>query len=344
VVGSGDDIDVVGVHEKDIRMNPQITGKKIANSIKKQLEHSQKTNKLLIEFMPGPIEPKILTSDFVKSISKKLPSGLVIKIRDFLITFATRYLNAGAGMEEDILHVMGEILDDYYIFGCSNFDDIKSLQNYQFYYTESLKGFVVALAIRTDNAIVVDKKLPLTPRGNRFKIERGWHNFCIDKIEGKPAAYEYVKRMGWPEDYIKIHVEQVFSKTFYHPLAFRDNEQIYPFPAGFFVKDTIPTNRKIRKDEVELFVTSARKTISNFGDFLKDLHNKSAKFTLIVEGMDIVGIFGGKINIMKKMLDEALGDSPYLVLFGSGEHSKKPNEKPIFCNYSMAMLSILGKE
>ncbi|RLG18063.1 hypothetical protein DRN75_02575 [Nanoarchaeota archaeon] len=344
VAGSGD-IDVSADYGEKVIYNPTSIGRKIGKTISRKLKDSKKRNKLLIEFTTGPTEPTWIASpriyNFIKYFYKKLPLRISWFLRDLIINTYIALSPSGPGMEEDVLYAMSEPLNKYYLIGCSTFDDMASLKHYQFLNSIALKDSTVALGLSLNNKIILDRKLSLISLGKKFKIKKGWKDFCIDLINNQPASTQYLREMGWPRVYMEAHIEQVTKKTFYYPLGFKDNDQIYTFPVGFFFGESIVSNRKIRKDEVELFLTSSKKTLEDVENYLKLITEKKTKFTLIIKGAPMIGVFGAHINVMKKIMDYYLNNSPYLMLFGSGEHSKKPNEKAIFNNFSTVMLSIL---
>ena len=82
-------------------------------------------------------------------------------------------------------------------------------------------------------------------------------------------------------------------------------------------------------NEVEVFQTSSRKLFITLDEYLIKLKEKEIIFTFMIGAAEVPGIVGNKLYSMKNMMDTVLSNSPYLVIFGAGEHSKKPSQKGI---------------
>jgi hypothetical protein len=325
--------------------NPITIGKKLGKALS---EHDSgiRKNKLVIEFSQGPTEPKgyshIINLKIFEYIYKNLPKNFAWYLRDMFTRVYLKLIRGGPGNEEEILHAMAEYLPEHYLIGCSMFDDMKILHNYQFYNEVLLDRSTVALMIALDEHVQLERRLPIIPTNKKFRIKRGWNDFSIDLIDGHPAVTRYFEEMGWPKEYIKPHIRQLVRETFYYPFGFREGEQIYPFPAGFFFYESIMQNRKIKKDEIELFLTSGKKTLEGVEECLQTVQDRKNIFTFTVFGFQILNMLGEKINRIKEIMDNSLNKSPYLMLFDSGEHSKKPHERVMFTDYGIVMMSILG--
>jgi len=340
VAGAGDGMDIAGGYANNVRRAPIMAGKKIAKSIKEQLSNSTKENKLLIEFTTGAKEPKIMTYDIIRNLSGKLPNKVWWSVRDILNEIVVKYFNEGQGMEGAVLDAVGENLEDYYIIGAPTFDDLGALRNYQFYNAKVLEGGVVGLGITSNNPILADRRFPPIPTGKKFKIKRGWGNFWIDQVDGQPAAIQFFKEIGWPPEYAKTHIVKLMSKTYFQVLGFEHEGVKYAFPLGFFFGKSILTNIQIKKDEIELFLTSTKRILSILDDYFKYFDSKKQHMSFMFGTPPIIGMFGANIWKIKEVLDSYHNNLPYLVLFGAGELFKRPNDNAIFSDYSLVMLSI----
>jgi len=344
VVASKGDIDVSADYGEKVIYNPTSIGRKIGKTISRKLKDSKKRNKLLVEFTTGPTEPTWIASpriyNFIKYFYKKFPLRISWFLRDMILKSYITLFPSGPGMEEEVLFGISENLDEYHLFGCSTFDDTKCLKNYQFYNNKILHNSTVAIGLALDKEIITEQSTYVIPTEKKVNIKRGWGGYMIDLINNKPATDEYIKEMGWPAEYIKENIEQVTRKTFYYPLGFRDNNKLHPFATGFFFGESIVTNRKIKKDEIEFLLTSAKKLVSDFDGMLKKLEEKETVFTIVATDQPPIGILGVNINILKKALDKSTRGSPYLMLFGVGEHLKMPYEAGVFENGVVIGLSI----
>ncbi len=257
VVASGENIDVAGAFSKNIFRDPYSSGIEVASDINNVLMNSKRRSKILFEFPSGPIEPKIVMNRFIRKIFKKIPSIIAPMISDTLLFVGRKYFQYGASVEEYVNEKIIETIPDCYMIGGSTFDDLKVLRHYQFYNKEVSKRAISALGISVNNKVIVDKKVSLSSTGRKMKINRGWGNYSITKINNKPAVSQYIKEMNWPEDYSKIlHVDDVGKKTWYLELGFIDNGEIYPIIRGLFFGEIIWVGGEIKKDEIEIFLTS----------------------------------------------------------------------------------------
>jgi len=329
----------IGVGRKT-RRTPTSTGEKFAKTINDGLKSSKKKNRLLIEFMTGAKEPEIMTYEKIRNLLGKLPGRIGLLFRDILNEMAVRYFNQCQGMEDEILETFNPILNEYYIFGASTFDDLKALNNFQFYNQDVLDDAIVGLGVSLDEEIFVDRKLPLIPTGRKLKIKKGWKGYWIDEIDGRPAVTTYFEEMGWPKEYVKTHIDKMMVKTFLHPLGFEYKGVTRAFPTGFFFGESILTNVQIRKEEVELFLSSNKQIISHLDEYISLLSNKRQHFTFLTEIGPAIDMLGGSVKKIKEQLDDAPTISEYLFLFMAGEHTKKPGEDVIFGDYSLSILSI----
>lgn len=346
VAGTGD-VDVFSSHFNNVMQTPKTVGKYITKISNSESKKSEKKNKLLIEFITGPTEPTLIAKPImynsIRFLYRILPKKVSWFIRNLLLDIYILLSPSGPGREEEVLEILSE-LDDFFIIGCSTFDDLKAIRNYQFHNNKVLNNSAVSLGIALDNDIKLKNLSTISPTGKKFKIKRGWKNFMVDLINDKPATTQYLKEMGWPSEYVKEHISQVTRKTVYYGLGFREGNQIHEFAAGFFFGESIVTNRKIKQDEIELLLTSARTIVDNFKNLLNEIcEDNNLIFTLTVIGMQMIGILGSNIEILKRQLDERLKDSPYLVLIGVGQHSKMPHNESLFAQYSITTLSIVGK-
>jgi len=339
VAGSGSNINVITKSRQNIRKNPKLCGESLGKDIAGKFIGNQG---VIMEFMSGPIEPTVMTTEIGRKVSNRIPYRLLSVIRTILAEVATKYLNTGPAREEDILWGMSKYLKDYYFIGCATFDNMKCYEAYQFIDSTVLNGSisVIGLSFGDKVKLRLNRKIPLVATGKTVEVKTGWGEICIDKINGNPAVSEYIREMGWPEEYVQTHIEDISKKTWHYPLAFREDDWIYAFPAGLFFGEIIAMNRRVRRNTLELFLTSAKRTIDDFNELLISPENEEIKFMLVIAGMDILEILGSKINIMKDLLDEKLNNQGYLVLLGAGEYSKKPDEKAIMSNYSIVSLSI----
>lgn len=341
VAGSGEEIEAYMDYESNTRRNPSAVGKKVARRIKNQMIKSKNKNKVIFSFMSGPIEPKILTSGVLRQFIQKIPHRVVCILRDLLVEIGVKYFNTGPAMEETVLESMKPYIEECYLVGCSTFDDMKALKNFQFFNEQVLNGSLVTLTLAINSDIIIEDKIKLKSTGKKFRVKTGWGDFCINDIEDEPFMQRYITEMGWPREYLKTHVEELTKVTFYYPLGFREDDGwIKAFPIGVIFGETSQSNQRIKGDEVELFLTQSKEILSDYESFIKKMQEKNCVFTFVVEAMYVFGILGEKINLIKKIMDEQLEGKPYLIIYGAGEHFKEPKTRIRFDDYARVMMAI----
>ena len=343
VVAEGTDADICSEYAGHIRPTPHHAAKRIASKMMDKLGNGKKKNKLMIEIMSGPKEPKVMTSRIVQRIAELLPHPILLKLRDALFYSSFNFLQYGMNNEEDVLHSLSEKLEEFSIIGYSTFDDLKDLYHYQCFGNKVMDESIVALGIATDDEVFIKRDLPLIRSGRKFEITTGWRDYCIDYINSKKATKQYVKEMGWPDDFIKAHIEQIFHYNFYYPVGFQEGGTTIAFPIGLYFGDTIATNRKIRSKKLEVLYTSSKAIIEQLESYCKEIQGKDIKFSMFIEGAEVPGTLGNRLYKLKEIIDKSLKDKPYVMIFGSGEHSKIGKEKGIFNNFSKVMMSIINQ-
>ncbi|MBN2014444.1 MAG: hypothetical protein JW778_04635 [Candidatus Altiarchaeota archaeon] len=341
VVAGGGDIDVTSAFGRNIFKDPISAGSRVGSKISKELNNSEKRTKLLLEFISGPIEPRIVMGKRVRSLFKKIPDFIAPMVSDILLIIGRKYLQYGASVEKYVDRGIVKSLKDFYLFGCSTFDDSKALRNYQFYDNEVFDRSVVTIGIGINDYVRLDKKISVIPTGKKMQIEKGWQGYSIKRINNKPAVSQYIKEMGWPEDYNSIvSVEDIGKKTWYSQLGHWKDNEIYPIIIGLFFGENIWVGTEITSDEIEVFLTSAKKIINDLKDALIEIRDKRPCFTFFAEVPNIVVIFGEKLYVIKELIDETLKDSPYLTIIGSGLEIKNRNENAKLFQNGFTMLSI----
>jgi hypothetical protein len=346
IAGGGPGIDICSAFDGGIiRRNPKKAGHIVSTAIERSFRQSKKKHKVLIEVMPSPREPPQASSETTQSLIRILPQKAVILLRSAIFELAIQFLQYGQGRETEALEEISKTLDDCYIIGTSTFDDFRDIDHYQFYKNKVTEGGIAALGLSFDNEMLFEHEPPKVRRsGKTMSIKRGWRNLCIDQVNGKPAVSEFLKILDWPKDYAEPHIRQIFHRNYYYPLGYEEDGRLITFPAGFFMGETINTNREIRTERVEIMYTSCDEIFKSLKGFLERIQNRKTVFTLLFDASEVPGFLGDKLYSMKNMIDDATKGSPYLIIFGAGEHSKKPGERALFNNFSRVDLSIFDTD
>jgi hypothetical protein len=230
-----------------------------------------------------------------------------------------------------------KILPEYYFFGLSTFDNIRGLSNFQFCNGDVLRDSMSALAIFTNSKITLQKTIPVLKDKNPHKIRRGWGDYFIDEIDSKDALTRFLEIKGWSPKHIHGDISNV--RTWYFPLSYLKNNRTYVVPPGGAFGQSIGTNLKIHSDEIYFCSTSIAQIIESINKYAEFIKENKPSFSLLTSGFHFIGIFGSKINIMKKIMDEATEGKPYCILFDTAEHTKLPYEEVYTSDYTLNLLT-----
>ena len=340
VLAASGNFDVSSGMFNKIRSKPDVAGKVVGKKISSGLSRSNKANKIIFNFISGPKESEIWTTYLVKNLISKVPYPVFLKLRDVLCSLAANYMQQGVGFEDIILESMENEIQDYYMFGSGTFDDMKARKNSVFYNNNSFPSALASLGISLDNRVIRKRYFPLIHSGKEFRIKRGWKNYWIDEINGKPAVMGYSELLGYPRYFMGEHTERFTYTLFQLPFGYEFNGYEYAFPTGFFMGKSILTNLQIKSDTVELLYTSTALFLKTMKDYFKSLDDGKDYFTFCSAVGVLVGSFGSKIRIIKEVLDEGTKGRPYLLIFNSADFFKTPETRTIVSDYALSFLSI----
>ena len=322
-----------------LRGNPIKTAQVAMNQLNKNV--CEKKNKVLFTVIAGPLNPPLLSNKIVQTIITLVPNQIVNKMHEGLFEISEK-LGYGASWEEIVLKEIELQSPTHKIAGISTFDDTSDTNHCIFSGEKVSTDGMSILEFCFDNDYEIIRESPnIIPSGKQFKIKRGWRNICFTEANGIPATTYYLNElMHWPEEWKMPTVGGVFSRTFYFPMGYTKDKVKYAFPMGLFFGESCTTNQIIKSDELELFYTSHTKFLETLKKNLEKIGNKEKIFSIFIEVGTLPAALGFKMYAVKNIIEEKLGDTPYLSLFGCGEHSKTKKEKAIFNNYGRVVFTI----
>lgn len=334
VAGTGD-VEAAAAHARGVRRSPISRGRKVVTDLKYKINRGlHKQEEIIIGITPGP-RGSWITNEQIQQFLRYFPDQVVYAARDVLVPIVRIIFNQAQALEEEILHGM-QTLDDYLLIGLSAFDDLRALDNFQYYNTQVFDDTVVALVLRIRNNALIESVVPLLPMQKKFFAKLGCGRFSIDYIDGKPAFDEYLHLMNWPSIRRKS-IAQLMQTTFYYPLGYKKDGETFAFPVGSFFGRSIVTNRKIQDENLEIFLTSSQQVLQQVDNKLKLVESPSFLFN--VQCAIILGVFGKRIFIFKRKFDKL--DCPYITVFGGGEFYKQPKQDAKFYNFGLIFLFTL---
>lgn len=316
---------------KDTKKKPKKAAEEVGESILKGFSSSNFDNSFIFQLVSGPTTPQFpgVGSSFI--VKGKITSPIAAR----LIETSTKKLQKGIGREEEVLQNMSEMFNDSFIISGSSSDDMKVLQNYQFFNKKVLANSVVALGLKTNRNIDVkynhgfyklnNEKLVITDSSFEKKI--------IKKINKKSAVKEFLRSIHLSDDMLD---ERLHEKTFYFPLGYENPDKIIsPTAIGAILGDGFSLSFKA--DSTELYVLTA--TGKSILEGIEKCFNKDASLNFGISCCANLVTLGDNIYTLQERLKDELNN--FLVVFTLGEGVYLPTEKSIkFFNETSVIMSI----
>jgi hypothetical protein len=127
--------------------------------------------------------------------------------------------------------------------------------------------------------------------------------------------------------------ERLHRRTFFYPILFEKNEEIFPEVIGVIVGDSIVCGFDVSSDKL-CIGQSSRKILENA--IRKGLQNITSygppEFSFIIYCSAFLETLGRDFFIVQKIIKEAYKDSPFLLISTGGEDFRIPNKIPKHSN------------
>ncbi|PNX46567.1 MAG: hypothetical protein BV456_12080 [Thermoplasmata archaeon M8B2D] len=305
----------------ETKKNPEKASIEFVKKIKDNANQFNSTEKFLFILTSGTKVPSLIGKDVKRVYKSKISSIMVSK----LLKASPRISDKGLGREDKVLEIISKSLPDYKIIGGSSIDDNKLEKNYQFFNDEIFTNSVVGISIETDMNVLIDSQLAVEKTDLIFDISTDDEKCIINKIDGKPATETFFKYLKWPN---YLMDERLFRRTFFYPLIFEKNGELYPEVIGGLAGNSIICGFNLESDR--LFVGQSSSKILN-NALNKSLNNitkmGTINFSLIIYCSALLEALG--INFFKvyKMIKERHNKSPFLLIATGGEDFSIPHNK-----------------
>lgn len=322
-----DEIDVgIGIGSGTKR-NPTNAAKRASNMIKENLQKSKYQNTLVLNLMSGTTIPSFPLIGQKRIISAPFPfiSDLFIQ----LMIFSTKVLQIGMGREPELLDALTTNLEDAYIIGGSCTDDNKIEKNYEFFANKVLTNVILLLAIKTNKSIDVASGFGLKESGKQFRLDKKTAFGCMIKtINNKPAKNEFLRLIGWPEEY--LNEKTIFKKSFQYPFCFYDEQGTLNVKTfGLFFGDYVGVASDLRSKDLFISTGSGLSLVNSVDECWHNLQQPTnLDFVFGVECGIHFEALGRHINTVRNKLNKYLKDgAPYLIINTAGENIYHPVKK-----------------
>lgn len=306
---------------QETKKNPEQAAIEFVRMIKDNKMQSEASEKFLFILASGTKVPS-LTGTGVKRVYRSKISSLMVSK---LLKTSPKISDKGLGREDKILEIISQNLPDYKIIGGSSIDDNRLEKNYQFFNDKIFTNSVIGISIETDLDILMDSQVAVEKTDLIFDISTGDEKCIINKIDGKPATETFFKYLKWPDSLMD---EGLFRRTFFYPLVFEKNGELYPEVIGGLAGSSIICGFDLKSDK--LFIgQSSSKILNNALNKSLDNITKKGKinFSLIIYCSALLEALGNDFFRVNKIIKERHDNSPFLLIATGGEDFSIPYEK-----------------
>ena len=326
----------IGIGE-NTRRNPKKAADKCANDIKNKQNKFHNTN-ILIDVLPGPERPTFFGKD-LPIVSDK---GFIDALGPKYLELSVKYLQKGQGYEEEVIDQLAKDLPDYILFGGSSADSNDLVVNYQFVDKDVKRNTLAGMGINTDLFVDYTHTDGLESTGVEFKISKTAQGARIVKeLDGKSAAETFFGKIGIPKNRLD---DRILRTTFFYPLGFKTKDDyVCPNAIGAVLNNSIAFNYKIQGDHIELLTTSGKMLIGAVNEAINKLKINNPKVGFIISCLARLETLGDNIFRVRERLLQYFKDSPFLLIYSSGENIRFPNEEPHHFNETFNILVATDK-
>ena len=328
---------------KNIKRDPELVAEKCAEEIAKKLSSSKFKNKFLLNLPSGTTTPKIpFFSDNIRVIKSKFFSRLILLGAELSLFFFQK----GPGREEIIIETLAKKLPNFQMIGGSFIDDNKGFYNFQFVNKKVYTNVLITLGIATNLGINVNSNFGLFEKSEKFKITRkSMYDLVIEEINGKNAFNEILRILRWPSYFIEDSA-RILRRTFYAPIGYRLNGELYTSIMAFIYGNGIVVSPKVRCEEACIMTASGYQLINVVDENLKDTVNKKVEFGLITSCIVRLETLGRNVYKVHDKLINHFKGKPFIQMYAVGEDvfSNKHKPKRIANSYNTAIFYLEGEE
>jgi len=310
----GTDVEVSTAIGHNTKKNPHKAVNQITEAIEVQSTYDQN---VLIEFTSTAVIPHIPGIGQQNVILSKTMGNQLLKLVPLM-----NKLNYGYDRADEILDLLADTYSDRLIIGGCTMDDNKMLHNYQFYHDQIHEHSVVALNVSLPNKIGFKHILGFTPLHKTFQITALSNDkHIIKKIDGKSARKRFFDELNIEITEPK-RTYQLFQKSFYYPLGYKQDDIWHSFVIGIIYGDNLIGGSQIKSDELQLLSLSVGSIFQNIKNCSKDIKNNDLSLLFGFACETFLETVGGRIYQVHKEFEQI--NAPFLIVFLAGESFYHP--------------------
>jgi hypothetical protein len=311
---------------RNTKRNPKKAVSDFAEMIKQDIVQSKYSDKLLFVLISGSMVPNLPGIGEKKVIKTNIPSSVVSR----LLKTSMQVSQKGVGREDKIMEEISRQMPDFNIIGGSSIDDNKMEKNFQFFNDEIVTNAVVGLSIETDMNVLMDSQVGVEKTDKIFGVNTAGEKYLINKIDKKPATKTFFESLNWPESLMD---ERLHRRTFFYPILFEKNEEIFPEVIGVIVGNSIVCGFDVLSDKLCIGKSSGKILENAIRKGLQNITRKGIpEFSLIIYCSAFLETLGRDFFLVQKIIKEAYKDSPFLLISTGGEDFRIPDKIPKHSN------------
>lgn len=302
------------------KRNPEKAVKEFANSIKDKIKDTKFPEKLLFILTSGTMLPSLIGTDAKRVYKTKIPSSILSR----LLKTSFQTSQKGVGREDTILDEISKHMPDFNIIGGSSIDNNKMEKNFQFLNNEIITNSVVGLSITTDISIILDSQVAVKKTNKVFQIHLSGEEYIINKIDNKPATRTFFEYLNWPDSLMD---ERLHRRTFFYPILFEKNKEIYPEVIGGLVGNNIICGFDFKSDKACIGRSSREILINAINNELENITNSGIpKVGVMIYCSALLETLGRDFFKVQEIIKKAYHGSPFLLIATGGEDFCIPNK------------------
>lgn len=298
--------------------------------ISENLKNSSYPHGFLCSMLSAGEVPDILSLGRKKIIK----AGPITKILSQLFGFSQYVLQKGAGRDDEVIEELTKLLPDFSMIAGGTIDDGPNLRSYQFYNKSVLKNSVVSLGLKMNAHAGVLTTHNMKKTDIDFRITKmSKDGRIIHEINGKPAASEFIRLLGWSKDFLSE--ERWFKTNFYFPLGFRVNnsDEYGARVIGVMLGESLVTTVRSKNPDAAILTIDGQGLLQAVRDNIASFP-PDPMFGLIASCTTRLETLGAKVYEVQGILKEYFKEKPFIDFYVGGESTYSEKKGLKYMNIS----------
>lgn len=311
----GDKLEVETAIGHNTKKNPRKAVKKVMKSLRDQPKYK---NNIVVEFAPTAVIPNIPGLGQKNVILSSAIGNQLVKT----IPLMTK-LNYGFDRADEILDYLAEAYPDRLVIGGCTMDDNKMLGSFQFCNDQITKHSLVAMNVSFPHTVGFETIQGCKPLDKTFHItELSADKHVIKKLNGKSARKHLFDELNIEITEPK-RTHQLFKKSFYYPLGFKENGIWHSVVIGIIYGDSLIGGSQIKEKDLTLLSLSVGSIYQNIRKHLEHICKKDISLLFGFACETFLETLGGRMYHIHEEFEKL--KAPFLVVFLSGESFSHPD-------------------